>query len=265
MIDDYSQYLKQAYTLAEQAGEAILAVYASDDFEVSIKDDNTPLTKADVLANQVIVDGLKALTPDIPILSEEFTEVPYSERKMWNQYWLIDPLDGTKEFIDRTGEFTVNIALIDGDQAMLGVVYVPVLGEGYEACRGCGAFKRSKDGTYNFINARPRPENNVKVAISRRHGNSSAQLLEKLGSHELIHKGSALKICLVAEGEADIYPRFGPTSEWDTAAGQCILEEAGGRLMNFKGEELRYNQKASTLNPEFLAVGDSSHDWLQYL
>lgn len=265
MINDYSSLLRPVYQLAEKAGEAVMALYNANDTSVNIKADNSPVTEADLKANQIIVEGLKQLTPDIPILSEEFAEVPFATRSTWQQYWLIDPVDGTKEYIERTGEFTVNIALIDKHESVLGVVYVPASGVGYEACRGCGAFKRTADGTYDFINTRQRPEDNLVITISRRHGKKSTELLQRFGNYELLHTGSALKICLVAEGTADIYPRLGPTSEWDTAAGQCVLEEAGGRLMDLQGNEFRYNTKDSVLNPEFFAVGDYHHDWLQYL
>ena len=264
MIEDYSSLLRPVYQLAEQAGEAILALYRTHDTTVNIKADNSPVTAADLKANQIIVDGLKNLTPNIPILSEEFAKVPFATRSQWQQYWLIDPLDGTKEYIDRTGEFTVNIALIDKHESVLGVVYVPETGVGYEACRGCGAFKRMADGTFDFINTRQRLDEHLVITISRRHGRNAIELLQRFGNYELLHTGSALKICLVADATADIYPRFGPTSEWDTAAGQCVLEEAGGRLMDFQGNELRYNTKDSILNPEFIAVGDYHHDWLQY-
>lgn len=262
MINDYSKLLRPVYDLAVQAGAEILDLYEKNNTEVDIKADNTPVTEADLAANKIIVDGLKKLTPDIPILSEEFTATPFEQRQQWQQYWLIDPLDGTKEYIERTGEFTVNIALIDNHEPVLGVVLAPHLGIGYEACRGCGAFKRTADDTYDFIQTRSRPENVVVVTISRRHGKRSGELLQRFGDYELLHRGSALKICLLAEGVADVYPRLGPTSEWDTAAGQCVLEEAGGRLMDFDGNELRYNTKAELLNPEFLAVGDYRFDWL---
>jgi 3'(2'), 5'-bisphosphate nucleotidase len=265
LIEDYSQLLRPVYELAEQAGQAIVKLYNKDNANVNLKADNTPVTEADLVANRIIVEGLKKLTPNTPILSEEFAEVAFSERESWQQYWLIDPLDGTKEYIERTDEFTVNIALIDQHEPVLGVVLAPVKGIGYEACRGCGAFKRGTQGMYHFIQTRTRPEELLTITISRRHGKRATELLQRFGDYEVLHRGSALKICLVAEGVADIYPRLGPTSEWDTAAGQCILEEAGGRLMDFQGQEIRYNTKASTLNPEFMAVGDYSYDWLALL
>ncbi len=265
MLEDYSHLLRPVYQLAEEAGDAIMKIYRADNASVEIKADNTPVTSADIAANKVIVAGLKKLTPDIPIISEEFAHIPFEERSRWQQYWLIDPLDGTKEFIDRTGEFTVNIALIDNHEPVLGVVYSPESGEGYEACRGCGAFKRTATDTYDFIQTQAKPAAHTTVTISRRHGKFTNETLQRFGEHSVEYRGSALKICLVAEGVADIYPRFGPTSEWDTAAGQCVLEEAGGRLMDLQGKELRYNTKDCILNPEFAAVGDFKHDWLQYL
>lgn len=265
MIEDVPQLLRPVYQLAVDAGHAIMQLYQQNDPTIEIKADNSPVTAADLKANKIIVAGLQQLTPDIPILSEEFVAISYEQRQAWQQYWLIDPLDGTKEYIERTGEFTVNIALIENHQPVLGVVYAPALQAGYEACRGCGAFKRSADGTYDFIQVRPKPEDHVVITVSRRHSKASRDLFQRMGNYELIHRGSALKICFVAEGKADVYPRFGPTSEWDTAAGQCVLAEAGGRLMDFKGETFQYNTKASTLNPEFIAVGDTQHDWLNYL
>ena len=265
MLDDNSQLLKPLVALAKQAGIAIMKVYEAGDPKIQIKADKTPVTEADLLANDIIVQGLKALTPEIPVVSEELAEVPFAQRKEWQRYWLIDPLDGTKEFIERTGEFTVNIALIEQHQSVLGVVYAPALGVGYEACRGYGAFKYTDDGAYEFIKTQPHPGNDISIAISRRHGKRSQEYLQRFGRYKLHYCGSALKICLVAEGVADIYPRLGKTSEWDTAAGQCVLQEAGGQIIDLHGKELRYNTKPSLLNPEFIAVGDVQHNWLQYL
>ncbi len=200
----------------------------------------------------------------MPIISEESIELPFTERKKWHQYWLIDPLDGTKEFIERTDEFTVNIALIENEKPILGIVYAPALGIGYQACRGCGAFKYSDGGAYEFIQTRPYSSTETVIAISRRHGKRAQDYFARLAHYKLYYCGSALKICRVAEGIADIYPRLGKTSEWDTAAGQCVLEEAGGKIIDLQGRELRYNTKPSLLNPEFMAIGDTKHNWLSY-
>lgn len=264
MLQDSSQLLKPLLSLAQQAGVAIMEVYREEDPEIEIKADHTPVTKADLQANEIIVQGLQVLTPEIPIISEELTELPFTERKKWTQYWLIDPLDGTKEFIERTDEFTVNIALIENGKPILGIVYAPALGIGYQACRGCGAFKYTDGGTYDFIQTRPYSASETVIAISRRHGKRAENYFSRLPHYELHYCGSALKICRVAEGVADIYPRLGKTSEWDTAAGQCVLEEAGGEIIDLQGRELRYNTKPSLLNPEFMAIGDTKHDWLQY-
>lgn len=264
MLQDSSRLLKPLLSLAQQAGVAILEIYREDNPEIEIKSDNTPVTKADLRANEVIVQGLQDLTAEIPIISEELKESPFVERKKWSQYWLIDPLDGTKEFIERTDEFTVNIALIENEKPILGIVYAPALGIGYQACRGCGAFKYSDGGMYEFIQTRPYVAAETVITVSRRHGKRVENYFAGLPHYKLHYCGSALKICQVAEGVADIYPRFGKTSEWDTAAGQCVLEEAGGKIIDLQGSELRYNTKPSLLNPEFMAIGDNKHNWLQY-
>ena len=265
MIEDLPRLLKPLSILVQQASDAIMDVYHKNAAEIQMKADNTPVTQADLIANEIIECGLQALTPNIPILTEESLVVPFAERKNWTQYWLIDPLDGTKEFIERTDEFTVNVALIEQHQPVLGMVYAPALGKGYQACRGCGAFSYTAANTVQPITTRAHPGAQLSIAISRRHGRRAQDYLQRFGDYQLKYCGSALKICLVAEGSADIYPRLGKTSEWDTAAGQCVLQEAGGQIIDLSGKELRYNTKASLLNPEFIAVGDLQHDWLQYL
>jgi 3'(2'), 5'-bisphosphate nucleotidase len=258
--------LEPVTALARQAGERILEVYNSDDFAVEEKDDRSPLTAADLASHHTIVDGLGRLTPGIPILSEESASLPYTERSGWRRYWLVDPLDGTREFISRNGEFTVNIALIEDGVPALGVVHVPVTGVSYSACRGRGAFRQSGAGTPEAIRVRKLEGGPVMVVGSRSHrGESLNVFLEKLGKHEMVGMGSSLKLCLVAEGSADIYPRLGPTSEWDTAAAQCVVEQAGGKVTDTRMQPLRYNTKESMLNPFFLVFGDDSHDWSQYL
>jgi 3'(2'), 5'-bisphosphate nucleotidase len=206
------------------------------------------------------------MTPDIPVLSEESASLPYSERSSWNRYWLVDPLDGTREFVKRNGEFTVNIALIEDGVPVLGVVHVPVTGVSYMACRGRGAMKQESGKTPVAIQARALGDGPVMVVGSRSHrGDSLIRFLDKLGDHEMVGMGSSLKLCLVAEGAADIYPRLGPTSEWDTAAAQCVVEQAGGYVTDTDMQPLRYNTKDSLLNPFFLVFGDDSRDWSQYL
>ncbi|MBL1432381.1 MAG: 3'(2'),5'-bisphosphate nucleotidase CysQ [Gammaproteobacteria bacterium] len=251
--------------LAKRAGEHILQVYKSE-FEVTEKEDRSPLTEADLAAHNCIVAGLESLTPDIPVLSEESAKIPFSERQTWNRYWLVDPLDGTREFIKRNGEFTVNIALIDNHESVLGVIYVPVQGFSYYAARGEGAFKQSEGEAPAKISSKKWEGGTLKVAGSRSHRcDSLDSMLEKIGDYEIISMGSSLKSCLVAEGVVHIYPRFGPTSEWDTAAAQCVVEEAGGRITEMSFKPLRYNTKDSLLNPWFFVAGDQDIDWQQYI
>jgi 3'(2'), 5'-bisphosphate nucleotidase len=258
-------YLDEIRALARHAGEKILEIYNSD-FSVSEKDDRSPLTTADMASHKTIVSGLQTLSPDIPVLSEEGAGIPYEERAAWRSYWLIDPLDGTKEFIKRNGEFTVNIALVRDGVPVLGVVYVPVTGVTYAACEGGGALKSVVGQADRRIEVRKLGSGPVAVVGSRSHrGDSLNAFLDKLGEHEIVSMGSSLKICLVAEGAADVYPRLGPTSEWDTAAAHCVVEQAGGSLTDLKMQPLRYNTKDSMLNPFFLVFGDGSRDWSQYL
>lgn len=256
--------LEKAIQIAADASEEILAVYSTD-FSVERKGDESPLTAADLAANKVITAGLERLDPPMPILSEESAQLPFSERKSWQRYWLVDPLDGTREFVKRNGEFTVNIALIDNHHPILGVVWVPVSGVCYAGAKGLGALKIEPDGQRNPLRTRTFSADRISVVGSRSHSNDETRAyVEKLGEVEMIGIGSSLKICLVAEGRADVYPRFGPTSEWDTAAAHCVVEQAGGQLTDTTLAPLLYNAKESVLNPFFLVVGDSSHDWAQY-
>jgi 3'(2'), 5'-bisphosphate nucleotidase len=258
-------YIDEVRALAKQAGEKILEIYNTE-FSVSEKDDRSPLTAADMASHRAIVSRLRELTPDMPVLSEEAASIPYEERSSWDQYWLIDPLDGTKEFIKRNGEFTVNIALVSDGVPVLGVVHVPVSGVTYAACAGQGAFKEVPGQGTRRIAVRRLEDGPVAVVGSRSHrGESLNAFLEKLGDYEIVSMGSSLKICLVAEGSADVYPRLGPTSEWDTAAAHCVVEQAGGFLTDLEMRPLRYNTRESLLNPFFLAFGDDSRDWSQYL
>ena len=263
--DKLAGLLEPVAELAQQAGEKILVVYNSDEFSVEEKADKSPLTAADLASHHAIVDGLTALTPDIPILSEESASLPYTERSLWQTYWLVDPLDGTREFIKRNGEFTVNIALIEDGVPVLSVVYVPVTGVSYLACKGQGAFKQEA-GERRAIKVRKLGAGPLMVVGSRSHrGDSLIAFLDKLGEHEMVGMGSSLKLCLVAEGAADIYPRLGLTSEWDTAAAQCVVEQAGGYVTDTSMQPLRYNTKDSLLNPFFLVFGDDGRDWSTYL
>jgi 3'(2'), 5'-bisphosphate nucleotidase len=264
MHDEWAIWLDPVRALAAEASERILEIYATA-FGVVAKDDNSPLTAADLAAHHAIAAGLRQLTPDVPILSEESVTVPFAERSQWRRYWLVDPLDGTKEFVQRNGQFTVNIALIEDHKPVLGVVQVPVTGLCYFAARGHGAFRQEPGQPPRPIRVKPlRPGEPVRVVGSRSHGGPGLQkFVARLGAHELVTIGSSLKFCQVAEGAADVYPRMGPTSEWDTAAAQCVVEAAGGQVVSAEtGAPLRYNTRESLLNPYFIVYGDASRDWL---
>ena len=273
--NEHHQYLESVITIAKTAGAAIMQVYATD-FNVVNKEDNSPLTHADLAAHHVIVSALNKLTPHIPTLSEESEIIDYETRKHWSQYWLIDPLDGTREFIKRNGEFTVNIALISGNNPILGVVYAPVIATLYYASFHQGSYKQLNDAPAVAIHARTLDLKKSTVIGSRSHVDKKMQaFMENFkvsiaentanSTPELIRMGSSLKICLLAEGLADVYPRLGPTFEWDTAAAHCILTEAGGDIIDKAGNSLQYNWKPSLLNPWFFAKGANHHLWTQYL
>lgn len=250
--------------LAREAGERILEIYLTD-YDISEKTDHTPLTTADLEAHQTIQKGLAGLFYQAPVLSEESEAIPYEERHCWETYWLVDPLDGTREFIKRNGEFTVNIALIHRGEPILGVVHAPVLGVCYYAARGQGAWKQVGSTPAERISVRSELADKLVVARSRcpNTGPDMRRFLERLGEHEEVAMGSALKSCLVAEGAADIYARFGPTSEWDTGAAQCIVEEAGGHITDLKLKDLRYNTRESLINPHFFVVGTLAYHWAE--
>ncbi len=253
--------LDEVCAIAAAAGEEILAVYRTA-FAVDHKDDRSPLTEADLRAHRLIEARLATLTPHWPILSEEGASLPYAERRQWRTYWLVDPLDGTREFVKRNDEFTVNIALIHDHAPVLGVVHAPALGRMCYAARGAGAFQRSGDGPQQPLACRELPAEGLVVAGSRSHGKAAlAEFLARLGPHEVIPMGSSLKFCLVAEGRADLYPRLGPTSEWDTAAAQCVVEAAGGHVTDLDMRPLRYNTRDSLLNPCFFVFGRTWRDW----
>lgn len=258
-------YIDPIVALAEEAGRAILKVYATD-FDVHSKDDASPLTQADLAANRLIIAGLKSLTPDLPIISEESGLPAYDVRRHWPRYWLIDPLDGTREFVNKNGEFTVNIALIERHRPTLGVVHVPVQGKTYVGCVRAGATVRASDGAPTPIHVAPHSNDAVRVVGSRSHrGHSLDAFLTSLGGHVMVPMGSSLKFCVVAEGGADIYPRLGPTSEWDTAAAQAVVEQAGGSVVTLDGNAMAYNTKADILNPHFFVIGATDRDWLALL
>ena len=255
MIMDLEKSLALANKAARAAGEEILKIYHSDDFGVEFKKDQSPLTKADKVSHQTISDILES--SGLPILSEEGRDVAVEVRKQWEYFWLIDPIDGTKEFLKRNGEFTVNIALIHQGMPILGVVLVPVTGDLYHACQDKGAFK---NGERIFSNQCEIEDSGLRVVASRSHMNDQTRdFIENLNDPEIISKGSSLKLLMVAEGEADIYPRFGPTMEWDTAAAHAIVIEAGGKVVeNDTNEPLGYNKK-SLLNPYFIVEGKISN------
>ncbi|MFC0297001.1 3'(2'),5'-bisphosphate nucleotidase CysQ [Geobacillus jurassicus] len=249
------------------AGKEILQVYEND-FNVESKEDDSPLTLADKKSHETIVKGLSSLYPNIPVLSEEGKSIPYETRKEWNYFWLVDPLDGTKEFIKKNGEFTVNIALIEAGKPVVGVIYAPVLDTAYFAKKSVGSFKLANASTVEIqddvelVNASVRlpletKKEKISVVASRSHLSPETeeyihQIKEKYGEVDITSAGSSLKFCLVAEGKADVYPRFAPTMEWDTAAGQAIVEQAGGLVFNTKtSEDLTYN-KENLLNPWFI-------------
>jgi 3'(2'), 5'-bisphosphate nucleotidase len=259
------QLLGPLLKIAAQASERILKIYATE-FQVDIKDDRSPVTAADKAAHEIILQGLQRLTPDLPVLSEESKQIPYSERQRWESYWLVDPLDGTKEFISRNGDFTINIALIQKHAPVVGLVHIPVENLSYYGVVGAGAYRQKTGNTPKAIRVRPFGGTAVRVVASRSHrGPLLDGYLAKLGAHETLSRGSALKFCLVAEGAADVYPRLGPTCEWDTGAGHAVLLAAGGHVIAVDGSPLLYNSKESLLNPQFIAYADDSRDWRQYL
>lgn len=242
--------------LAHQAGQSILGIYKSD-FGVKTKDDASPLTQADLASHECIVQGLAQLTPSIPVLSEESSAQDIEDRMGWSLYWLIDPLDGTKEFVKRNGEFTVNIALIQNHQPIFGVVHAPALQTTWWGRSGYGSFKLSPTGFETPIQVRQRPANicDWKVIGSRSHQSKEFEaFMQNYSGAQLVSMGSSIKLCLVAEGAADLYPRLGPTSEWDTAAAHAVVQAAGGQVLEYPAmQSLLYNTRPHTLhNPHFL-------------
>ena len=258
-LDYYCEVAKQ---LAIQAGTEILKYYHSPELIIHQKIDLSPLTAADIAAHHVIQQGLQAAFPTIPILSEEGSPTLHTTRKEWQTYWLIDPLDGTREFLKGNGEFTVNIALIHQHVPIVGVIYAPVSQQLYWATATSLAYQQLHQ-ELRTLHVKPAAVDRLRVVISRSHHQTSLSLFTAtLKNSEVVRLGSSLKTCLVAAGEADLYPCFGPTAEWDTAAAQCILTAAGGKIIDVSGEELRYNTRVSLLNPWFLAIGDLTTDWL---
>ncbi len=264
--------LRKIDAIARRAGAAIMEVYESaSGMEVRYKDDDSPLTAADRRANAIIVDALAELEPRLPILSEESPRPDYDIRRRWRRYWLVDPLDGTREFVKRNGEFTVNIALVAGGAAELGVVHVPVSGVSYSGLSGRGAHRRAAAGAPVPIRAGAKSAGAaLKMVASRSHPDPHVERVRRRleaehGAVEMVNLGSSLKICLLAAGEADIYPRLAPTFEWDTAAAHAVLAAAGGDMFDTGFRPLRYNRREDLRNPHFIAVADKQADWRSLL
>ncbi|WP_298440606.1 3'(2'),5'-bisphosphate nucleotidase CysQ [uncultured Ferrimonas sp.] len=259
--------LEPVIAIATTAGTKILEIYENGQFEELTKSDNTPVTSADLAAHQYIIHALAALAPEIPILSEEDADIPFAQRRNWQRYWLIDPLDGTQEFIAGSGDFAVNIALIEEGVPIMGVIYAPVSKVCYFATRGHGAFKRVNDHTVAIHSRSVAADENLKIAVSRRQRRES--ILARLNDHwnyDLVPFGSAsLKSCMVAEGEADCYLRLGPTGEWDTGASQCVVAEAGGVIVDTLYQPLSYNERESLENPNYMVLGSQQLPWRDIL
>lgn len=266
MIPDApSELIDPLRTIARGAGECILDIYRAD-FDVHQKADLTPLTEADLASHRHIERGLRELLPEVPVLSEESPPIALATRRSWEWLWLVDPLDGTREFIARSGQFSVNIALIHRHTPMLGLIYIPVERQFYFAAYRYGAFKQFMDADPQAIRTRIPADDSIRVAGGSSYaGRPLRTYLDYLGRHDYLSLGSSLKSCLVAEGKVDLYPRFGPTSEWDTAAAQIIVEEAGGGLTDMFMQPLRYNARPTLINPDFFVFGDPGRDWSQYL
>ena len=249
----YNFVLSEVLKIVDAASQRVMNIYATD-FKVTFKSDDSPITAADLESHQVIVEGLRELTPNIPILSEEGENIAWEKRKDWQSFWLIDPIDGTKDFTQRTGEFTVNIALIEEGEAVLGVVTAPALNEAYWGAKGEGAYKRDSTGEIQKISV-AKPGSTVRIVASKNHLNEDTKaFIQKFESHKLVQAGSSLKFCRIAEGQADIYPRLGPTCEWDTGAAHAVLNAAGGKVETLEGKPLVYG-KEDVLNPFFVASG----------
>jgi 3'(2'), 5'-bisphosphate nucleotidase len=250
--------------LAQKAGEAVMKIYSQADFATVYKEIDSPLTCADMASHDLIVEHLRALTPGLPVLSEESKAVPHNVRREWRTFWLVDPLDGTKEFIKRNGEFTINIALVEDRRPVLGVVHAPAMNVTYFAAQGIGAFKQTDQNQIRPITVAEYEPPRLKVVVSRSHPSEELnKFLQRIGLLECLSIGSSLKICLVAEGEAHLYPRFGPTMEWDTAAAHCVVEMAGGTITDPSGQVLRYN-KSDLHNPDFIVCGAGGFPWQIY-
>jgi len=259
----HQHLVDEVLNIAIEAGRAVLEVYHGAEWDVQLKEDKSPVTRADYISHKVIESGLRALGT-VPVLSEESEMPEWSIRRQWFEYWLIDPLDGTREFIRRNGEFTVNIALVQDGNPVLGVVYAPVQDLIFWGTRNFGAFcRRGARGQSQQINSLSRSSNKIlRIAASHSHKFSPdfSDFLARLPEYEMIFIGSSLKMCMVADGSVDLYPRIGPTSEWDTAAAQAVVEAAGGHVLDWRTlNPLSYNQKESLLNTSFVVCSESSY------
>lgn len=256
-MNPYSKLAPALLSICKLAGEKIMEIYNdTSDWNVEVKADDSPLTKADKEAHLVIMKGLNELEMSFPIISEEGKSISFEERKDWNPFWLVDPLDGTKEFIKRNGQFTVNIALIENHIPVLGFIYAPATGEMFYGIKGIGAFKISAEGIQTEIKVGNRTSSLIAVGSSSHASEEEASFLAKYDIAETIKSGSSLKFCKVAEGLADIYLRTGPTMEWDTAAGQCIAECAGAIMTKLDNTPFNYN-KTNLLNSGFVCINSS--------
>jgi 3'(2'), 5'-bisphosphate nucleotidase len=263
--EQLSAWLPAVMDIADAAGREIMRIYEAG-FSVTLKDDRSPRTEADLAAQRVIGAGLKLLTPQWPMLGEESDPEVFAQRRAWPTLWLVDPLDGTREFVKRNGEFSVNIALVEDGEPVLGVVSGPARSVLYAASRGGGAFRRGADGICRRIQMQLPAAEPLRVLGSRSFGDAKLdRKLEALGAQRRISLGSALKFGLLAEGGGDLYVRRGPTSEWDTAAGQALVLEAGGCVVDLAGKPLRYNVRDDVINPSFIAYGDRTRDWVALL
>ncbi|WP_217521487.1 3'(2'),5'-bisphosphate nucleotidase CysQ [Vibrio metschnikovii] len=266
---DLSHLLPDVISIARSAGQLILDIYENKSYESFVKSDETPVTSADLAAHKLVTERLMELTPDIPVLSEEAANIGLETRETWQRYWLVDPLDGTQEFIARSGDFATVIALVEHNRPVMGVVYGPVSGVTYYAYQGKGAWKipDMSESLRIYSHKHELAGQSIAIAISRRQDiNRITQRLSHQWNYDLIPLGSAaLKACLVAEGAVDCYLRLGPTGEWDTAATQCIVEEAGGRILNTQLDPLSYNERDTLENPNFIVLGDTDLPWDEIL
>ena len=254
----YKDELNKLIEISINAGRAIMDIYKTD-FNFEKKSDQSPLTAADLCSHEIISDSLSKLSPKIPILSEESLDIPMSERSSWDEYWLIDPLDGTKEFINRNGEFTTNIALIKKNRPIFGIIHAPCLNQTYWGGESIGSYYLEGDLNSDIqkINTSPKSNQEIKIVCSRSHPSDDLKyILRMIGDHKKLSIGSSLKFCIIAKGEADCYLRLGPTSEWDTAAGEAIIRSSGGTVKAIDGSNLKYNKSDSILNPSFIAAAN---------